>query len=275
MFKRKIKYAALLTALIVFTAGCKDNNLKNQSSDNGVAENAKTIVLDDAKTAALSHAGLSENDVVFVKAKLENDGGTAEYDIEFTANNVKYEYEIDASDGKVLEFSSKAISEAPNDTGASSAEVSVQITIDEAKDIALKHAGIESADAVFTKAKSDNDNGVLKYDIEFTANNTEYEYEISASDGSILESSVEAVKTGASALSADVSSQITLDEAKDIALKHAGFTSSQVEFTKAQLDYDDGIAEYEIEFRVNGHEYEYKINAETGKIIEYEIDDQA
>lgn len=194
MFKRKIKYAALLTALTVFTAGCKANNLKNQSSDNGVAENAKTIVLDDAKSAALSHAGLSENDVVFLKAKLENDDGTAEYDIEFTANNVKYEYEIDASDGKVLEFSSKAISEAPNDAGASSAEASVQIT---------------------------------------------------------------------------------LDEAKDIALKHAGFTSSQVEFTKAQLDYENGIAEYEIKFRVNGYEYEYEINAETGKIIEYEIDDQA
>lgn len=192
MFKRKIKYAALLTALTVCTAGCGANNLKNQSSDNGAAENAKTIVLDEAKTAALSHAGLSENDVVFVKAKLENDDGTAEYDIEFTANNVKYEYEIDASDGKVLEFSSKTISEVPNNTGTSSAETSVQIT---------------------------------------------------------------------------------LDEAKDIALKHAGFTSSQVNFTKAELDYDDGDAEYEIEFRVNGHEYEYKINAETGKIIEYEIDD--
>ncbi|MDE5577958.1 MAG: PepSY domain-containing protein, partial [Oscillospiraceae bacterium] len=163
----------------------------------------------------------------------------------------------------------RAVASAPAATAVSS-----QITLDEAKEIALKHAGIKSSDAVFTKAKSDNDDGVLKYDIEFTANNTEYEYEISASDGSILESSVEAVRAVASAPAATaVSSQITLDEAKDIALKHSGFTSNQVNFTKAQLDYDDGIAEYEIEFRVNGYEYEYKINAETGKIIEYEIDD--
>lgn len=354
MINRKIKYAALLTALTVFTSGCGANNSDSQSSDNGAAENARTIVLDDAKAAALNHAGLSENDVVFVKAKLEHDDGAAEYDIEFTANNFMYEYEIDAIDGKVLEFSSEAISEVSNNIETSFSEASVQITLDEAKnialkhagikssdavftkaksdndggilkydieftannaeyeyeisaidgdilessaepvktvtsapaapaassqitldeakEIALKHAGIKSSDAVFTKAKSDNDDGVLKYDIEFTANNTEYEYEISASDGSILESSVEAVRTVASA-PAEASSQITLDEAKDIALKHAGFTSSQVKFTKAQLDYDDGVAEYEIEFRVNGHEYEYKINAETGKIIEYEIDD--
>ncbi|MDE5991764.1 MAG: PepSY domain-containing protein [Oscillospiraceae bacterium] len=273
MINRKIKYAALLTALTVFTSGCGADNSDSQSSDNGAAENARTIILDDAKAAALNHAGLSENDVVFIKAKLEHDDGAAEYDIEFTADNFKYEYEIDAIDGKVLEFSSEAISEVTNNIETSSDEASVQITLDEAKNIALKHAGIKSSDAVFTKAKSDNDGGILKYDIEFTANNTEYEYEISAIDGDILESSAETVKTVTSAPAATAaSSQITLDEAKKIALKHAGIKSSDAVFTKAKSDNDDGVLKYDIEFTANNTEYEYEISASDGSILESSVE---
>lgn len=44
-------------------------------------------------------------------------------------------------------------------------------------------------------------------------------------------------------------------------------------FTKTELDYDDGRAVYEIEFCANGLEYELKIDASSGSVLEMEIDD--
>lgn len=62
--------------------------------------------------------------------------------------------------------------------------------------------------------------------------------------------------------------EITLDKAVDIALKDAGFTAADVNFTKKVLDTDDGVRKYEVEFTNGGYEYEYDINAANGQIIE-------
>ena len=61
---------------------------------------------------------------------------------------------------------------------------------------------------------------------------------------------------------------ITLDEAADIALKDAGLTAADVNFTKKALGTDDGVQKYEIEFISGGYEYEYDIAPATGQIIE-------
>ena len=52
------------------------------------------ISLDDAKATALADAGVTEDSATFVKAKKERDDGRNIYDIEFYADNTKYEYEI-------------------------------------------------------------------------------------------------------------------------------------------------------------------------------------
>lgn len=67
-------------------------------------------------------------------------------------------------------------------------------------------------------------------------------------------------------------SRIGVKKAKSIALKHAGLKSSQVKFLKAKLDYDDGRAVYEIEFYRGSTEYDYEIDAKTGKILSYDHD---
>lgn len=61
---------------------------------------------------------------------------------------------------------------------------------------------------------------------------------------------------------------VTLEEAVNIALKDAGFTAADVNFTKKAQDTDDGVQKYEIEFTNGGYEYDYDINAATGQIIE-------
>lgn len=69
------------------------------------------------------------------------------------------------------------------------------------------------------------------------------------------------------------SNLITKEEAKAIALEHAGVAKEDVRFLKSKLEFDDGIYEYEIEFDVGFEkEYEYTVNAENGNIIDYDMD---
>ena len=67
--------------------------------------------------------------------------------------------------------------------------------------------------------------------------------------------------------------KITADEAKRIALSHAGVGSAR--FKKAKLDYENGVKVYEIEFKVGNLEYEYDINVSNGAIVSssVEVDD--
>lgn len=65
---------------------------------------------------------------------------------------------------------------------------------------------------------------------------------------------------------------LTKEEAEKIALEHAGFTADQVQRLRTELDYDRDRAEYEVDFRVDRWEYDYEIDAETGKILSFDKD---
>ena len=71
---------------------------------------------------------------------------------------------------------------------------------------------------------------------------------------------------------ASVTAVLTKEDAEIIALEHAGFTADQVVGLRTKYDIDDGIAVYEIDFHVGQSEYDYTIHAETGEILEWEID---
>ncbi|MBR0092210.1 MAG: PepSY domain-containing protein, partial [Lachnospiraceae bacterium] len=43
-------------------------------------------------------------------------------------------------------------------------------------------------------------------------------------------------------------------------------------FTKAHLDYDDGIAVYEIEFIAGTMEYDVEVDARTGAVREFDAE---
>lgn len=214
----------------------------------------KSVTLSDAKKKALKDAGVSSDDAVFTKAETDYDDGVKVYEIEFHTDTKKYEYEIRVSDGKILEKKSESYKK-PAKTRS--------VSLSSAKKKALKDAGVSSDDAVFTKAKTDYDDGVKIYDIEFHTDTKKYEYEIKASNGKILEKASENYQ-------APSSKKITRNEALKIAYKDAGVSEKDVILYKCKLEHDDGIYVYEIEFISSSTEYEYEINAETGKIISEE-----
>lgn len=59
------------------------------------------------------------------------------------------------------------------------------------------------------------------------------------------------------------------DAACTAALSHAGVARSDVYELEAELDSEDGIMVYEIEFETAAGEYEYDVNAHTGEIVKY------
>ena len=183
--------------------------------------------------------------------------------------------------------------EVPKQTAAAPApttQASGDIGMERAKQIALSHAGLSQGSVSFVKAQLDYEDGVKVYEIEFYSGNVEYDYEINAATGAIIsvDRDIEnySIPTAAPAPTAAPTpeptaaptqpaapSTISAERAKQIALSHAGVGGAN--FTKVELDTDDGVAVYEIEFKVDNIEYDYEINAVSGAIIssKSEVDD--
>ncbi len=60
---------------------------------------------------------------------------------------------------------------------------------------------------------------------------------------------------------------LTEQEAKDIALAHAGLTADKVKGLRAEFDRDDGRPEWEVEFYSGDWEYDYTVHGKSGKIL--------
>ncbi len=151
---------------------------------------------------------------------------------------------------------------------AAGAACAAQITEAQAKEIALKHAGVSAQEARFTKTKLDMDFGRSEYELEFYAGSVEYDYDIDAADGTVRKFSRE---THAQPNAAAGSGLIDREKAVEIALARVpGAVLGNVH--KLKLDFEDGLQVYEGEIFYNYREYEFKINAATGEVVGWEED---
>ncbi len=142
----------------------------------------------------------------------------------------------------------------------------------QAKAIALEHAGLKEDSVSHLLCKLDVDDGIAEYEVEFWDGTTEYDYEINAVSGAIIAFDYDMESYDAKP-STDSTTYITESQAKALALKHAGVNETEASNIKCEFDYDDGVAEYEIEWKINRTDYEYTINAVDGTIQEYDIED--
>ncbi len=148
-----------------------------------------------------------------------------------------------------------------------------KLTGDEAKAIALAHAGLTAEEVTGLRAKYDLDDRIPEYDVDFRQGDWEYDYSIHAETGKILSWDKEydpeqAPATQPPALAE--SQKISADKAKSIALARAGLSADQVKGLRAEYDVDDGVPEYDVEFYADGYAYEFEIHAETGKILSWD-----
>lgn len=141
---------------------------------------------------------------------------------------------------------------------------------DKALNIALAKAGLKKSQISGCEVEFECDDGIITYDIEFYCGSAEYEFEIDATTGNIIEYETDGDGYEGShhKNSADNSGSkyIGRSRAKEIALAKAGLTASQIH--DYEIELDDG--EYEIDFKYQNMEYEVDIDAKSGKILKFD-----
>ena len=159
----------------------------------------------EVKEIVINDTGLNSNDIYFDNVELDMEDNA--YDVDFYYNNVEYEYKIDAKNGRIIynnfnidntsnqnNNNTNATNETNENTNNNSNITTTEITLDEAKNIALEHAQLNENDVTFTKTQMDTDDGKQVYDINFIYNNEEYDYEIAVSNGEVISYSKESIR---------------------------------------------------------------------------------
>ena len=157
----------------------------------------------EVKEIVINDTGLNSNDIYFDNVELDMEDNA--YDVDFYYNNVEYEYKIDAKNGRIIynNFNIDNTSNQNNNNTNATNETNentnnnittTEITLDEAKNIALEHAQLNENDVTFTKTQMDTDDGKQVYDIDFIYNNEEYDYEIAVSNGEVISYSKESIR---------------------------------------------------------------------------------
>jgi uncharacterized membrane protein YkoI len=137
----------------------------------------------EAKSIAFQHAGLSEEETSAVSVKQYEKRGMRLYDITFLSGSVKYNYEIDAASGKIVEYGRRNAGKAVQGLNDGNQGY---IGFEKAKSIALAHADVSESEIRKYEAELDRRRGRAVYEIEFDHARTEYEYEIDAETGEII-----------------------------------------------------------------------------------------
>ena len=144
---------------------------------------ATAVTEEQARETALSHAGLTADQVTFVRSELDRDDGRLMYDVEFYTSDYKeYDYEIDAATGEILsyDYDAEGYSYQPNATPGTA------ITAEQARGIALAEVP-GAAESDIYEFETDRDDGRLEYEGKIIYNNTEYEFTIDGYSGAIRE----------------------------------------------------------------------------------------
>lgn len=141
---------------------------------------------------------------------------------------------------------------------------------EKAKELALSHAGLTEEQARSVRVKRDYDDGRSIYEVEFYGEGTdEYDYEIDAITGQILAFDSDLHDNGA-AVSEESRSPVSEDEVRAAVLERVPGATEENLFIR--LERDDGRLEYEGELIYDNMEYEFKVDAYSGTVIEWEAE---
>ncbi len=205
---------------------------------------SKFISLEEAKKIALKDAKLDElaQKIVFTREELSRNQGKPCYLLEFYTGTNQYFYQIDAKSGSII-YAGKFI------------------TLSEAKKIALDDAGCKDKVGFTEETLVSGGIKTPYYRFVFADTKTQWTYRIDAVLGTVLEKQQKEI------VATDF---ISLEEAKEIALKDAGLdeATQKIVFTREELNRNQGKPCYILEFYTAKKQYSYKVDAKNGSIME-------
>ena len=146
---------------------------------------------------------------------------------------------------------------------------------------AEQYAGTTALDSVTAEVDSELDEFPAHYEVELHTAWGEFEYLVDAYTGKVISGQKDLLTTASTPnettkLSnqkpdpSGTAQDIGYAKAKSIALNHAGVSENEAYDMDIELDNEDGILVYEVEFKSGNMEYDYEINAATGAILKYE-----
>ena len=271
---------------------------------------ASYISMDAAQSKALNAANVDAANVESYSAQMGDVGTATCYEVQFVSDGYAYYYAVNATDGEIVKVTKTPVGEEPiqaqpeqttdasaSQTGETTPSTATgnqnntattkptagqttttpaangQITLEQAKETALKHAGLKADAVTFAKAEQDYENGKLVYEVEFVTNDggkvVEYDYEIDAATGSVVSYDYDAENY----VSATGATTVSVDEAtakQTVLNKVPGATAANIYEWK--LDFDDGRWEYDGKIVYNLMEYDFTVDASSGAVTEWGVE---
>lgn len=212
---------------------------------------------------------------------LDAEDGMMVYEGVVRLGSNRYEFAVNAKTGEIVDWdqdhdddyivsgqpSIEQPSTVPSTTSTSAGATSALIGMDRAREVISQKA----PGAQVHKIELDRENNKWVYEGEALYQNAEYDFEVDAATGAVLQWKQDDDYRPAAAQSttAAASALLSQKQAEEIVLAQApGFTIKEISLTT-----EDGVKCYEGELRQGGREIEFTIHAVTGRIIEWEIDD--
>ena len=156
--------------------------LPETSEGQQTAATDAAVTEEEAKQAALAHAGLEEANVTFYRVKQDYENGRAVYEVEFYTDTTEYDYEIAQDTGEVLSYDSNIEDWAIPQEGT-------PVTLEQATQLVVDR--VEGMTAQEVRIHQEHDDGRTVYEGEAVFQGAQYEFEIDAATGAFLDWSVE------------------------------------------------------------------------------------
>ena len=225
----------------------------------GVVIEENSVAADDGAEAAGAAA-----------SEAETSGAAADDGAEATGAAASRDAAGDAASGAVQASGAAQASEAAQTSAAAqNASDSGMIGEEKAKEIALNHAGLTEDQTQRLWVKRDYDDGRSIYEVEFYGEGRdEYDYEIDAVTGEIVAFDTDLHDHGTAP--SEGQSQVSEEQVRQTVLERVPGASAENIFL--HLEWDDGRLEYEGELIYDNMEYEFKIDAYSGAVTEWEAE---
>ena len=183
----------------------------------------------NAKKIAMNHAGFTRDKLRDLECDFDEEDGKYVYKVGFEVDGVEYTYIIDVNSGEILHVETETEEDDDRRPGNNN-PVNPQPGEEQNPDEGQKPGEGEKPDEGQQPGQGQ--------------------------------------KPGQGQQPADKPHIIQKEKVLAIVLKDAKVTMKEVKDLKCELDEEDGVYCYEIEFEVNDTEYEYKVDALTGEILE-------